>query len=183
MRERHRARERAESNLVGRRWELSAVESLLERAIDGHGAVVGVVGSPGIGKSRLVREVSAIAGRRGVEVFTTFCESHTSQVPCRASTCESQTVAEFGCLAMALGRTLTSGDLVQRIARWEPRSFWARQGRPSTRTALAISRSSSSWDRIATCDLCVISYWLSVSTPWTNTLPKRTRNSFTPLAD
>src|SRR5271157_1406108 len=30
---------RAESNLVGRRWELSAVEGLLERAIDGHGGV------------------------------------------------------------------------------------------------------------------------------------------------
>ena len=55
---------RAESNLVGRRWEMSAVEGLLDRAIDGHGAVVGVVGSPGIGKSRLVREVSAMAGRR-----------------------------------------------------------------------------------------------------------------------
>jgi class 3 adenylate cyclase len=72
---------RAESNLVGRRWELSAVEGLLERAIDGHGAVVGVVGSPGIGKSRLVREVSEVAAARNVEVFTAFCESHTSQVP------------------------------------------------------------------------------------------------------
>ncbi len=76
--------ERAESILVGRRWEMSAVEGLLDRAIDGHGAVVGVVGSPGIGKSRLAREVSAMAGRRGVEVFTTYCESHTSQVPFHA---------------------------------------------------------------------------------------------------
>ena len=57
----HRAVGRAESNLVGRRWEMAAVEGLLERAIDGHGAVVGVVGSPGIGKSRLVREVTAMA--------------------------------------------------------------------------------------------------------------------------
>ena len=40
---------------------MSAVEGLLDRAIDGHGAVVGVVGSPGIGKSRLVREVAAMA--------------------------------------------------------------------------------------------------------------------------
>jgi hypothetical protein len=54
---------------------------LLERAIDGHGAVVGVVGPPGIGKSRLVRELSSMASARGVEVFTTFCESHTSQIP------------------------------------------------------------------------------------------------------
>ena len=52
--------------------------------IDGHGAVVGVVGSPGIGKSRLVREVSAMAGARDVDVFTAFCESHTSQVPFHA---------------------------------------------------------------------------------------------------
>ena len=41
----------------------------------------GVVGPPGIGKSRLVREVAAMAAPRGVEVFTAFCESHTSQVP------------------------------------------------------------------------------------------------------
>ena len=81
MSEGHRAVGRAESNLVGRRWEMSAVESLLDRAVDGHGAVVTVVGSPGIGKSRLVREVAAIAARRGVEVFTTYCESHATDIP------------------------------------------------------------------------------------------------------
>jgi class 3 adenylate cyclase len=80
----HRTGGRVESNLVGRRWEMAAVEGLLDRAVDGHGAVVGVVGSPGIGKSRLVREVAGIARQRGVEVFSAFCESHTSQVPFRA---------------------------------------------------------------------------------------------------
>jgi hypothetical protein len=71
-------------DLVGRQWEMSAVAGLLERALDGHGAVVGVVGSPGIGKSRLVREVSAMAGVHDVDVFTVFCESHTSHVPFHA---------------------------------------------------------------------------------------------------
>jgi len=80
----HRAVGRAESNLVGRQWEMAGVEALLDSAIDGHGAVVGVVGSPGIGKSRMVREVTAKATNRGVEVFATFCESHTSQVPFHA---------------------------------------------------------------------------------------------------
>ena len=80
----HRAAWRADSNLVGRRWEMSAVEGLLDRAIEGHGAVVGVVGLPGIGKSRLVREVTAKAAARGVEVFTAFCESHTTQIPFHA---------------------------------------------------------------------------------------------------
>ena len=84
MEERHHLIDRVESNLVGRQWEMSAVEGLLHRAIDGHGAVVGVVGPPGIGKSRLVREVSAMAATRGVEVFTAFCESHASQVPFHA---------------------------------------------------------------------------------------------------
>jgi len=77
----HRAGGRVESTLVGRRWEMAAVGGLLDRATDGHGAVVGVVGSPGIGKSRLAREVVAMAGRRGVEVFTTVCESHASDIP------------------------------------------------------------------------------------------------------
>jgi class 3 adenylate cyclase len=84
MEEQRRGVGRAESNLVGRRWEMAAVEALLERAIDGHGAVVGVVGPPGIGKSRLVREVSAMAAAHDVEVFGAFCESHTSQVPFHA---------------------------------------------------------------------------------------------------
>jgi class 3 adenylate cyclase len=74
---------RAEASLVGRRWEMSTVEGLLDRAIDGHGGVVGVVGSPGIGKSRLMREVAAIARSLNVEVFTAFCESHATDVPFR----------------------------------------------------------------------------------------------------
>ena len=74
---------RGESSLVGRRWEMSTVEGLLNRAVEGHGGVVGVVGSPGIGKSRLVHEVAAIARSRNVEVFTTFCESHATDIPFR----------------------------------------------------------------------------------------------------
>jgi class 3 adenylate cyclase len=82
--DRHHSVGRAESNLVGRRGELSAVEGLLNSAVDGHGAVVGVTGPPGIGKSRLVRDVTATARQRRVDVFTTFCESHASQVPFHA---------------------------------------------------------------------------------------------------
>lgn len=73
-----------QADLVGRQWELSAVAGLLDRALDGHGTVVGVVGAAGIGKSRLVREVSAMAGAQGVEVFAAFCESHTNEVPFQA---------------------------------------------------------------------------------------------------
>jgi class 3 adenylate cyclase len=81
MADRQRAARPAESKLVGRHWEMTAVGGLLERAIDGHGGVVRVVGSPGIGKSRQVREVTAMASARGLEVFTAFCESHAVAIP------------------------------------------------------------------------------------------------------
>ncbi|MDH6244610.1 adenylate/guanylate cyclase domain-containing protein [Mycobacterium sp. OTB74] len=79
--DRHHTVGRAESTLVGRRLEMAAVEGLLDRAVDGHGAVVGIVGPAGIGKSRLVRELAAMARDRDVQVVFAFCESHTSQVP------------------------------------------------------------------------------------------------------
>ena len=43
---------RAEASLVGRRWEMAALDAIVDRAIGGHGGVVNVVGPPGIGKSR-----------------------------------------------------------------------------------------------------------------------------------
>ena len=75
---------RVATTLVGRRWEMAAVEGVLERSIDGHGSVIDVVGPPGIGKSRIVAETTALAASRGVPVFWTFCESHASEIPFQA---------------------------------------------------------------------------------------------------
>ena len=72
------------TSLIGRRWEVAALHAILERAIDGQGGVVSIVGPAGIGKSRLVRELAAMAADRGVEIFGTFCESHTSEIPFHA---------------------------------------------------------------------------------------------------
>lgn len=47
---RQRAVTRTESQLVGRNWELSALGGLLDRAIAGQGAVVGISGPAGIGR-------------------------------------------------------------------------------------------------------------------------------------
>ena len=66
--------------LVGRGWELNTVASMLDRSISGHGCVVDVTGPPGIGKSRLVYEATALARGRGAEVFSTFCESHAADI-------------------------------------------------------------------------------------------------------
>lgn len=79
-------RRRSEPELVGRTWELNTLKGILDEAIGGAGCAVGVVGAPGIGKSRIVRETATLASNRGASVFTTFCESHTSDVPFHAVT-------------------------------------------------------------------------------------------------
>ena len=73
----------SESTLVGRGWELSTLAAMLDRSIEGRGSVVGVVGPPGIGKTRLAGEATRPAKDRGVEVFSTFCESHATDIPFR----------------------------------------------------------------------------------------------------
>jgi class 3 adenylate cyclase len=71
------------STLVGREWELSTLAAMLDRSMAGRGSVVSVVGPPGIGKTRLAGEAVQLAKDLGVEVFSTFCESHATDVPFR----------------------------------------------------------------------------------------------------
>ena len=75
---------RAEASLVGRRWEMAALDALVDRTIGGRGGVVNVVGPPGIGKSRIAREAAALATDRDVEMVWAFCESHARDVPFHA---------------------------------------------------------------------------------------------------
>lgn len=65
---------RSDPTLVGRSWELNTIAGLLDEAVEGRGGIVSVVGPPGIGKSRMVRESIELARRRGVAVFYTYCE-------------------------------------------------------------------------------------------------------------
>src|SRR6476646_2902982 len=70
-----------QSALVGRRVEVDTIERLVDQSTSGRGCVVGVVGLAGIGKTRLVREAANFAKNHGVEVFSTFCESHATEIP------------------------------------------------------------------------------------------------------
>jgi len=69
------------ATLVGRDLEFSTIAGLLDRSMSGRGCVVNLAGPAGIGKTRLVREVVRLAKRRGVDVFSTFCESHATDIP------------------------------------------------------------------------------------------------------
>ena len=77
----HQPHRHTESKLVGRSWELATVSGILTEAIAGSGCIVNIVGPPGIGKSRLVRETAALAAAHDVPVFGTYCESHARDIP------------------------------------------------------------------------------------------------------
>ena len=63
------------TELVGRRPEMEALRSVFERAREGEGQVVDVVGEAGVGKSRLVYEFQAVLGKEAT-FLTGICAQH-----------------------------------------------------------------------------------------------------------
>jgi adenylate cyclase len=66
--------------LVGRDLEVATIAGLMDRSASGRGCVVCVAGPAGIGKTRLVSEAVRLANSRDIQVFSTFCESHASEI-------------------------------------------------------------------------------------------------------
>lgn len=56
---------------------------LIESFRGGAASLVSVVGEPGLGKSRLLREFAAHTSARDAQIVTTRCEAHTAHVPLR----------------------------------------------------------------------------------------------------
>src|SRR5262249_46040772 len=75
------SRSRGFSRFVGRGDEMAALEVALERAISGNAQVVGIVGEPGIGKSRLCYELVERCRARGVPVFEGHGVPHGKSIP------------------------------------------------------------------------------------------------------
>jgi transcriptional regulator with AAA-type ATPase domain/tetratricopeptide (TPR) repeat protein len=69
------------SPFVGRARELSVLQGLVERAAAGQGQVVGLVGEPGVGKSRLLHELRAQVGGAGGEWLQGHCMSYGGSTP------------------------------------------------------------------------------------------------------
>lgn len=67
--------------LVGRNREVAAVERVLNGAAAGGCAVAAVTGEPGIGKTRLVRDIEERALRRGFLVLTGQCREQDPDFP------------------------------------------------------------------------------------------------------
>src|SRR5215472_10824912 len=69
--------------LIDRRGEMQTLTSVLDEAGQGRGGAVFLTGDPGVGKSRLAREVSAAATRRGFFVLTGRATQSSVPVPFR----------------------------------------------------------------------------------------------------
>ena len=80
-----RRSDRAEPTFVGRQWEMGALNGVLERSINGSGSVVGVGRAAGNRQEPHRARADRAGQDAGVEVFATYCESHTADVPFHAA--------------------------------------------------------------------------------------------------
>jgi two-component system, NtrC family, response regulator AtoC len=73
--------ERPRSRFVGRERELATLTDLLAQATEGRGQVVGIVGEPGIGKSRLLHEFHQYLRAQSVPYVEGHCLSYRQAIP------------------------------------------------------------------------------------------------------
>jgi class 3 adenylate cyclase len=76
-----RSRARGLSTFVGREQEMALLEAALERTIEGHAGILGVVADAGVGKSRLCYEFVERCTARRIPVHQASCPSHGRSVP------------------------------------------------------------------------------------------------------
>jgi class 3 adenylate cyclase/tetratricopeptide (TPR) repeat protein len=75
------SRARGFTKFVGRGDELATLEAALEQARSGNGAVVGVVGEAGVGKSRLCHEFVERCRRKGIPIYEAQGQAHGKEIP------------------------------------------------------------------------------------------------------
>lgn len=71
----------ARSDFLGRQEELELARGLVDVALAGSGALLGVSGDPGVGKSRLIAELSAYARVRGMATLRGEAVSYGRSLP------------------------------------------------------------------------------------------------------
>ena len=99
---------RDEGPMFGRDAELPELIRLFDAGI---ASPIGVVGQPGIGKSRLVREFALGLEDTGVDIVVARCDAHTAQVPLRALSRMLRALFGVGRLDRAAARA----QVIQRL--------------------------------------------------------------------
>ena len=69
------------SRFMGRDRDVAMLHDRLARAEEGHGQVIGILGEPGVGKSRLLREFRPSLGRERATFLTGRCLPNASAIP------------------------------------------------------------------------------------------------------
>lgn len=69
------------SRFMGRDRDVAVLHDRLARAEEGHGQVIGILGEPGVGKSRLLREFRLSLGRERAIFLTGRCLPNASAIP------------------------------------------------------------------------------------------------------
>jgi class 3 adenylate cyclase len=110
------------SRFVGRRDEMAALEAALAAALDGEGTVVGIVGEPGVGKSRLCHELVEHCRARG----SRSSRATASPTPSGSRCCRSSS-------SLGGGSASPSATPSRRRAR-RSRAGWCSSTTASTRT-------------------------------------------------
>ncbi len=72
---------RNEGLMLGRDAELRRLQEVFDA---NRGCLIGIVGAPGLGKSRLISEFSAIAASQDADIVIARCEAHTTTLAFRA---------------------------------------------------------------------------------------------------
>jgi class 3 adenylate cyclase/tetratricopeptide (TPR) repeat protein/ribosomal protein L40E len=75
------SQERGFSRFIGRGNEMAVLLSAHQRALNGNGNVVGIVGEPGVGKSRLCYEFLELNRKSVVTICEASCAAHIKTVP------------------------------------------------------------------------------------------------------
>ncbi|UCD82472.1 MAG: AAA family ATPase [Desulfobacterales bacterium] len=75
------SQERGFSRFIGRSNEMAVLLSAHQRALAGHGNVIGIVGEPGVGKSRLCYEFLELNRKTGITICEANCASHIKTIP------------------------------------------------------------------------------------------------------
>ena len=76
----HVSAKRGFSQFVGRQQELAQIQRAFQLATEGHGQIVGVIGEPGVGKSRLCHEFKLLKQKQAL-VLETFAIAHSKSYP------------------------------------------------------------------------------------------------------
>lgn len=108
---------RNDGELLGREAELNGLQAVFD---SGRGGIVGVIGEPGLGKSRLVGVFASDAERRGARVVVARGEAHASVVAFRMLSLVLRGMFQVDGLSPAAARKQTIARLAGRMPAQSP---------------------------------------------------------------